>query len=310
MKKGKILLIFILIIGAFCASMYFIPSFRNIVYNKVENVPVIGKFIPKETVVEDKSKKIKEKPEEKVEEKTTKVEPQKEVENTVEEKVTASGINDEINYMLAEKLAAAHNVPFSDEILAEYTKTIFKNTPPQTPDTIENNPKTLVAIVGYKEYGKSLALDYVMKEIINKTALVKDEDRANEELVKTLLEKYKDNDKIKQVKGEDQKKEVALKLNAEENVQNFLEMEMKTMSGEIYTDLLKKYNPEYYNSVQKGNPIEIYDYYGQKPVNELTNEEVKDIISSQASENPQQNQNPQNQMNQSQQGQVTSQPQQ
>lgn len=279
MKKLKGFLIFILIIAALVSVVYFVPSVREKVYEVGRSIPVIQNYIPREEIeknVENKEVKQAESKSEKI------VEKPKEV-----EKITASGINDEINYILAEKLAQAHNITFNEDILAEYTKTIFKNTPPQTPDTIEGNPKTLVAIVGYKEYGKSLALDYVIQEIVNKTAVVKEEDKVNEELIKTLLEKYKGNEKLSKATNDNQRKEIALKLNAEDNVRNFLEMEMKSMSGEVYTDLLKKYNPEYYNSVQKGNPIEIYDYHGQKPSEELTDNEVKDIISSQYNEQTQ-----------------------
>lgn len=139
-----------------------------------------------------------------------------------------------------------------------------ETSPKQTPDTIANNPKSIIAMVGYKDYGRSLALDYVMQEIVKQTASVKDEDRNNDELVGQLTEKYKNNSLVKNNKNTEQVKEIVLNLDAEDKVKEVLEMEMKSISDKLYETLLKEYNPTYYNALVKGEEIAVPDEKPEK----------------------------------------------
>lgn len=177
---------------------------------------------------------------------------------------TSYAINDKINYLIAQQMATTHNIDFNDNILTNYVKTLSETSPKQTPDTIANNPKSIIAMVGYKDYGRSLALDYVMQEIVKQTASVKDEDRNNDELVNQLLEKYKNNSLVKNNKNPEQVKEIVLKLDAEDKVKEVLEMEMKSISDKLYETLLKEYNPTYYNALVKGEEIGVPDETPEK----------------------------------------------
>lgn len=172
---------------------------------------------------------------------------------------TSYAINDKINYLIAQQMATTHNIDFNESILTNYVKTLAETSPKQTPDTIANNPKSIIAMVGYKDYGRSLALDYVMQEIVKQTATVKDEDRNNDELVGQLTEKYKNNSLVKNNKNTEQVKEIVLKLDAEDKVKEVLEMEMKSISDKLYETLLKEYNPTYYNALVKGEEIAVPD---------------------------------------------------
>lgn len=186
------------------------------------------------------------------------VEELKSNENSVDSQ-TSYAINDKINYLIAQQMASTHNIDFNDNILTNYVKTLAETSPKQTPDTIANNPKSIIAMVGYKDYGRSLALDYVMQEIVKQTASVKDEDRNNDELVGQLTEKYKNNSLVKNNKNTEQVKEIVLKLDAEDKVKEVLEMEMKSISDKLYETLLKEYNPTYYNALVKGEEIAVPD---------------------------------------------------
>ena len=177
---------------------------------------------------------------------------------------TSYAINDKINYLIAQQMATTHNIDFNDNILTNYVKTLAETSPKQTPDTIANNPKSIIAMVGYKDYGRSLALDYVMQEIVKQTASVKDEDRNNDELVGQLIEKYKNNSLVKNNKNTEQVKEIVLKLDAEDKVKEVLEMEMKSISDKLYETLLKEYNPTYYNALVKGEEIAVPDETPEK----------------------------------------------
>lgn len=172
---------------------------------------------------------------------------------------TSYAINDKINYLIAQQMATTHNIDFNESILTNYVKTLAETSPKQTPDTIANNPKSIIAMVGYKDYGRSLALDYVMQEIVKQTASVKEEDRNNDELVGQLKEKYKNNSLVKNNKNTEQVKEIVLKLDAEDKVKEVLEMEMKSISDKLYETLLKEYNPTYYNALVKGEEIAVPD---------------------------------------------------
>lgn len=186
------------------------------------------------------------------------VEELKSNENSVDSQ-TSYAINNKINYLIAQQMASTHNIDFNDNILTNYVKTLAETSPKQTPDTIANNPKSIIAMVGYKDYGRSLALDYVMQEIVKQTASVKDEDRNNDELVGQLTEKYKNNSLVKNNKNTEQVKEIVLKLDAEDKVKEVLEMEMKSISDKLYETLLKEYNPTYYNALVKGEEIAVPD---------------------------------------------------
>lgn len=191
------------------------------------------------------------------------VEELKSNENSVDSQ-TSYAINDKINYLIAQQMASTHNIDFNDNILTNYVKTLAETSPKQTPDTISNNPKSIIAMVGYKDYGRSLALDYVMQEIVKQTASVKDEDRNNDELVGQLTEKYKNNSLVKNNKNTEQVKEIVLKLDAEDKVKEVLEMEMKSISDKLYETLLKEYNPTYYNALVKGEEIAVPDEKPEK----------------------------------------------
>ena len=191
------------------------------------------------------------------------VEELKSNENSVDSQ-TSYAINDKINYLIAQQMASTHNIDFNDNILTNYVKTLAETSPKQTPDTIANNPKSIIAMVGYKDYGRSLALDYVMQEIVKQTASVKDEDRNNDELVGQLTEKYKNNSLVKNNKNTEQVKEIVLKLDAEDKVKEVLEMEMKSISDKLYETLLKEYNPTYYNALVKGEEIAVPDEKPEK----------------------------------------------
>lgn len=172
---------------------------------------------------------------------------------------TSYAINDKINYLIAQQMATTHNIDFNENILTNYVKTLSETSPKQTSDTIADNPKSIIAMVGYKDYGRSLALDYVMQEIIKQTASVKDEDRNNEELINQLKEKYKNNSMVKKNQNSEQVKELVLKLDAEDKVKEVLEMEMKSISAKLYETLLKEYNPTYYNALLKGEELAVPD---------------------------------------------------
>lgn len=191
------------------------------------------------------------------------VEELKSNENNVDSQ-TSYAINDKINYLIAQQMAFTHNIDFNDNILTNYVKTLAETSSKQTPDTIANNPKSIIAMVGYKDYGRSLALDYVMQEIVKQTASVKDEDRNNDELVGQLTEKYKNNSLVKNNKNTEQVKEIVLKLDAEDKVKEVLEMEMKSISDKLYETLLKEYNPTYYNALVKGEEIAVPDEKPEK----------------------------------------------
>lgn len=223
--------------------------------NIKEKVPFLN---DKSAKVEEPAENIDQKYLDKIANLEKEVEELKSNENSVDSQ-TSYAINDKINYLIAQQMASTHNIDFNDNILTNYVKTLAETSPKQTPDTIANNPKSIIAMVGYKDYGRSLALDYVMQEIVKQTASVKDEDRNNDELVGQLTEKYKNNSLVKNNKNTEQVKEIVLKLDAEDKVKEVLEMEMKSISDKLYETLLKEYNPTYYNALVKGEEIAVPD---------------------------------------------------
>lgn len=162
-----------------------------------------------------------------------------------------------INYNTAKELAMKYSIDFSDEILGNYVKNVFENSAPQTESTVANNPKSIVAMVGYINYGKTLALDYVIDQIVEKTAKYNEADKQNEALVKQLEAKYKNDEDLKKISNKDEKINYLLDKNAKEQVREVLKMETSNLGSDIYSKLLKEYNPVYYNSLLKNDPLPV-----------------------------------------------------
>lgn len=256
MGKNKTLRNKMAIIGLTSAMLLTLTGCDNI----KEKVPFLNN---KETEITEPAENPDQKYLDKIANLEKEVEELKSNDNNVDSQ-TSYAINDKINYLIAQQMASTHNIDFNDNILTNYVKTLAETSPKQTPDTIANNPKSIIAMVGYKDYGRSLALDYVMQEIVKQTASVKDEDRNNDELVGQLTEKYKNNSLVKNNKNTEQVKEIVLKLDAEDKVKEVLEMEMKSISDKLYETLLKEYNPTYYNALVKGEEIAVPDEKPEK----------------------------------------------